>query len=94
MRLLAARSEVGYVDRVDRAMSDEPEAVSASYQRMLTADAQRSRALAERARWVSARDEIRAQVGSLTGSAFARVESDLRVLLRQVDKIDKRLAAA
>lgn len=92
-RLLAARSEIGYTDRVDRAMTDEPEAVSAHCQRMLTASAQRARETQEYAAWVGVRDAIRREVDSLSGAAFAPMRSDLRVILRQVERIDKRVAA-
>ena len=43
VRLLAARSQFGYVEDPHRAMLGEPEAVDAAYQRVLTRKAERRR---------------------------------------------------
>jgi hypothetical protein len=92
-RLLAVRSELGYTDRPDRAMPDEPEAVPASYQRSLTRDAETQRRTRERAAWVDARDSIRDTLASLSGPSFERSRSELRAILRLVERVDKQLAA-
>lgn len=67
-RLLASRSELGYVDRLDKALRSErepePEAVPAEYQDVLVMDArmrQASRVDADRAQ-----EQARAQIRSLT----------------------------
>ena len=91
--MLALRSELGYTDRVDRALQDEPEAVSVAYQRLLTDDSHRLAVLQTRATWVSVRDTIRESVESLSGVGFDNVRRDIRALLRQVDRIDKSVAA-
>lgn len=93
LRLLAARSELGYVDRVDRALIDEPEAVSAETQRMLTESAHRSRAAQDRSTWLSAQAQIRDAVAMLSAPAFDGVRGELRIIIRHVERIDKILAA-
>lgn len=92
-RLLAVRSELGYTDRPDRALTDEPEAVSSAYQRYLTREVERRRIDCERAAWLDARDTIRLKLSALTGTTFDTSRNDLRALLRLVERIDRRLAA-
>jgi hypothetical protein len=92
-RLLHVRSEYGYTDRAAAALPSEPEAVSADYQRHLTAAAPRRAAARDRDVWMPARDLLRAELALLRRHHFARdVASDLRVLERQVEKLDRRLA--
>jgi hypothetical protein len=87
VRLLALRSELGYTDRIDRALPDEPEAVSTDAQRQITRAAHRS----ERDIFVACRDEIRASLKLLSGARFRHLQSDLRVIERTLERIDRRL---
>jgi hypothetical protein len=93
-RLLAVRSELGYTDRPDRAMQDEPEAVSKLEQRAITEQSHRSHAQLERAAWVDTRDTIRAKLATLTGSSFDSSRSELRAILRLLERVDKTVARA
>jgi hypothetical protein len=87
VRLLALRSELGYTDRIDRALPDEPEAVSADDQRRLTRDARH----VERALFVEARDSMRAALTLLSGASFKRIENDVRLISRTLDRMDRRV---
>ena len=94
MRLLPIRSEVGYTDRLDRAMRDEPEAVPESYQAQLTLDAQR-RDREQRVHGV-ARGAPDDQGRTATFTTSCRVDGSLRGALRaierQVKAFDQRVA--
>lgn len=92
-RLLAQRSELGYTERLDQAMPDEPEAISTTYQQRVTADAERQRIARERAAWVDARDTIRAKLATLGGPTFDSSRSELRSIARLIDRIDRRVPA-
>ena len=87
MRLLALRSELGYTERIDRALPDEPEAVSPEEQRQITRAARRS----ERETFVLIRDELRACLVLLSGASFRSIEHDVRLMSHTLDRIDKRL---
>ena len=93
-RLLALRSELGYTDRPDRALPDEPEAVSSAAQRQITHDAAHQRELVERALWIDARESIRAKLDALSGSSFDSSRSELRSILRLVERVDRQIARA
>lgn len=88
------RSELGYTDRPDRALVDEPEAVSSAVQRQITQDVARTREVAERALWVDARESIRDKLETLSGSSFDSTRSELRSILRLVERVDRALARA
>jgi hypothetical protein len=88
-RLLAARSEYGYTDRPDRAMRDEPEAVSADAQRQMTRQAALGAAAEARADWHERQARIKAELALVAGQAYARgLSPELRVLERQLLKLD------
>lgn len=92
LRLLAARSEHGYTDRLDRALPDEPEAVSADWQRDLTRRAARAHANRVRAEWEERRSRIAAELEGVR--SFAReLDEDVRLMQRQLDKLDRRARA-
>ena len=91
-RLLAARSQFAYTDRLDQAMHDEPEAVSASEQRHLTELGHRRDRERRLAAWRTTRSVITAAPTGYQPFADAPTKSDLRVLSRVCEKIDRRLA--
>ena len=92
-RLLAARSEYGYTDRIDRAMTDEPEAVTAEEQRQLTRYAALSAAAEARADWRTRRARIAAELEAVAAQGYARgLGSELRLVERQLLKLDTLVA--
>ena len=89
-RLLAARSELGYVEEASRALRGEPEAVSAEHQRRLTEDARARGAGRRLERWRQCSAAVRGLLSEAgLGPGYA---SDLRVIARQLDRIEGRLA--
>jgi hypothetical protein len=93
IRLLAARSEHGYTDKQRDAVTDEPEAVSATVQRQITEQAARDKSERARAVWREHRDAMRQHIEQLTAERLGLdLRDDLRVLARQVERIDRRLA--
>jgi hypothetical protein len=93
-RLLHRRSELGYTDESRNALPGEPEAVPADYQRELTAAASRRAAARDLEVWTSCRDRMRAELVLLRQHRFARdVTSELRVIERQLDRVDRLLAS-
>jgi hypothetical protein len=92
-RLLAQRSEFAYTDRVDQALRDEPEAVSAAEQRHLTELAHRRDRRRRLDAWKPARSLISAGIVSFTPAADRYSRSDLRVIERTLRRIDQRLGA-
>ena len=92
-RLLHVRSELGYTDRVDLALVDEPEAVSPDYQSYLTREAARVRHDRDLEVWRSSRLIVADELDRLDATRFERdVSSDLRVLRRTLERIDRLLA--
>lgn len=91
-RLLARRSELGYTDRLGLALPDEPEAVPASYQRRLVvaaSQAERARKLEE---WEAATIPFRLALRALKDTPLGRERhSDLRVIARVIDRVDREL---
>jgi hypothetical protein len=87
VRLLALRSEVGYTDRIDRALPDEPEAVSSDEQRRQT----RAVHQGERDVFLDARDAIREALSTISGAAYKRIEHDVRLITRTLDRMDRRV---
>jgi hypothetical protein len=91
-RLLAARSQYGYTDRLDRALHHESEAVPAEVQTELTARAQRTAAERTRQEWEVRRASIQRELDWLHSQRFQRdVRSTVRALERQLDRMDKHL---
>lgn len=91
VRLLAARSEHGYTDRLDRALPEEPEAVSADCQRQLTARAARSAEARARADWQEHVDRLRAELEGVRRLPYGReLAPELRLLQRGLDQLDRR----
>lgn len=91
-RLLHARSEHGYTDNPNRALPEEPEAVSPAYQRYLTRQASRNEASRRRETWNESRSIIGRELAVLTAALGVEVASDLRAIERGLDRIDRRLA--
>jgi hypothetical protein len=91
-RLIARRSELGYVERAALALPHEPEAVDAATQAGLTLAAHR-RQVRERAdAWQTGRRLILDGVRVVRAARPPRaIVGDLRVLERQVSRIDDRL---
>jgi hypothetical protein len=92
VRLLALRSEIGYTERIDRALPDEPEAVSAAEQRYQTRQSARQRVERDRAQWTHARAEIVAYVEDL--HVEIDVDAELRAIVRACERIDRKLGIA
>jgi hypothetical protein len=96
-RLLARNSTrdhpmlgVGYTDEPHRALRDEPEAVPADYQQLLTARAQRTARQEQLREWEQRRAEIAKQIDWLHSQRFTTdVSKSLRVLRRQLARLDK-----
>jgi hypothetical protein len=61
------------------------------YQRELTAAALRRTQARDRELWIVCRDRIRSELDLLSGRRFTRVSSELRVIERQLEKIDRLL---
>jgi hypothetical protein len=91
-RLLARASERGYVSVPQLAMTHEPEAVPAAYQRRLSSEAARRAAQQEQAAWADGRRLI---VDGLTVVRAAKpskpVQNALRVVDRVVAKLDRTI---
>jgi hypothetical protein len=86
--LLHRRSEHAYTDRPAQAMHAEPEAVSASYQRHLSAEARRR----QRERLQGAWNQT-AQVIDAALTAFAAVAADDRNIQNGVHAVRRSTAA-
>jgi hypothetical protein len=92
MRFLAARSQYGYTDRLDRALFNEPEAVAASAQAELTAHAHRLAELEQRQQWEALRVQLQRQIDWLYSQRLRReVRSSVRALERQIARLDALL---
>jgi hypothetical protein len=93
-RLLHARSEFGYTDRLRSALPEEPEAVPADYQRRLSRAASTRRRLRDREAWLACRDRIKVELQLLRGHRFdnREVATSLRVMQRQIERVDRLLS--
>ena len=92
MRLLAVRSEHGYTDRLDRALPEEPEAVSAEEQRQLTARAARAASDRSRSEWEARHEEIATALDGLAALPFAReLQPEVRAMRAQLDRLARRV---
>jgi hypothetical protein len=89
VRLLALRSEIGYVDEPIRALVDEPEAVSAAEQRYQTRQAARLKEEREREVWRTARASI--LLALETVHVDADVSHELRAIRRACERVDRKL---
>jgi hypothetical protein len=82
----------GYTHRQREALRAEPEAVPEHYQRELTAAAQRRTQARDRELWIVCRNRIQSELDLLLGGRrFTHVSSELRVISRQLEKIDRLL---
>jgi hypothetical protein len=90
-RLLHRRSEHGYTDRPAQALTHEPEAVTAAEQRYLTDVAHRRAVDREREAWRRFREIIRPELVELTRQIDRQLAADVRVIVRQVERIDRKL---
>jgi hypothetical protein len=92
-RLLAQRSELGYVDRLNAALHHEPEAVSSAYQAKVTLDAQRRDRAQRVGAWHDAHLAIRNAI--VVFRATCRVDhalaNALRVVERQCVAIERKI---
>jgi hypothetical protein len=92
VRLLAKRSELGYVDRTQAALAHEPEAISAAELAHQTLLAHRRRAEQQRETWQTARTLILQGVAVARSSRLPRrVISDVRAVERVVARVDAEL---
>jgi len=92
-RLLASRSEVGYVDSTRRALVDEPEAVSAEEQAHLTRQAHVAGSRRRRREWQAIRGCLEEQADALKTRFGPEVSNELRELRRTIDRLERKLAA-
>lgn len=84
----------GYTDRLDRCVLGEPEAVSAEEQALITARVHRTERAAQLEEWVERRAAIQREVDWLYSQRLHQdVGKALRVLRRQLDRIDRHIAA-
>jgi hypothetical protein len=90
-RLLAARSELGYTDRIDRALHEEPEAVSSRDQQRITLDAQRRDRADRVVAWKAAHVTITTAIATFSSSCRIdkRLSSTLRLIERQCAQLDR-----
>jgi hypothetical protein len=99
-RLLARNSTrehpvlgVGYTDEADRALRNEPEAVPMDYQQLLVARARRDARHEQLREWQQRRAAIQREIDWLHSQRFqADVSKSLRVLRRQLDRLDTLIA--
>jgi hypothetical protein len=91
LRLLARHSQYGYTDRIDRAMREEPEAVSADEQQRLTLEAQRRDRTQRVVAWKAAHLTINAALRDFRASCRVdkRVAGTLRFVERQLTQLDR-----
>lgn len=94
-RLLAARSEHGYVDRPNLALPEEPEAVSAEEQRRQSEQGHRRDRQRRIAAYTSAASTISTALDDFVAAvgADSRVVSQVRVVRRQVAALGRELGA-
>jgi hypothetical protein len=94
VRLLAAKSEHGYTDDPTKALVDEPEAVSPSYQRYLTREAERRRRVVLLEVWIGCRRRIDEELSVLAATKFdVDVTGDIRAMRGTLERADRRLRA-
>lgn len=93
-RLLHARSEFGYTDRLVQALRDEPEAVPADFQLELTRQAARRALNRRRAAWLHSRPELDRHLEFLRAELGPEFASDLRAAGRIFERMDRALAAS
>jgi hypothetical protein len=94
-RLLAIRSELGYTDRIDKAMREEPEAVSRHEQDVISTRARRDWLDRRRVAWREARaviDEALDTFSSTIGTD-RELQHSLRGVRRSVDALGRQVAA-
>jgi hypothetical protein len=85
-RLLAARSELGYVAEQHRALRDEPEAISASEQRRQSVIAQRAQRERLRREWAPVLADLDAFLSLALPRGVAHRASSVARLARSVDR--------
>jgi hypothetical protein len=94
-RLLHRNSTHGYTDDPALALHLEPEAVPAETQEWITARVHRSEREAQLLHWRERRAVIEHEITWLYSQQFQRdISKSLRVLRRQLDRIDKLIAAS
>jgi hypothetical protein len=94
-RLLAARSEFGYTDRMDKALRDEPEAVSSEEQRRLTRQASLEAQARARQDWGARYQRLRLELADLHAQPYSKgLGSELRLMERQLAKLDRLVGLA
>jgi hypothetical protein len=94
-RLLHGKSQFGYTDRLEEALPEEPEAVSSDEQRRLTHLATARAHELRLADWMIAKARLEEELDWLRHRPVGQEHaSDLRVIQRQLDRIDRRLRIA
>ena len=93
-RLLHRRSQFGYTDRVDRALFDEPEAVSDDEQFEITERSRRHERDTLASEWGKCSSRVLGAVDHFTSVTHppSSLRSSLRVIVRQVERIERDLA--
>lgn len=91
-RLLARRSELGYVTHGGRALAGEPESVPVAVQADLTRRAGLIAQDRSRIAWAESQQRMRRELDYLYSQRFQRdVTTQLAALERQLDRLDARL---
>jgi hypothetical protein len=93
-RLLAARSEHGYTDRVGEALRDEPEAVPADEQRRQTQEAHRRDRLRLRREWANVHQAIDPPLrrfAEVTARSDPHLHRELGHVNRAIRRLDREL---
>jgi hypothetical protein len=94
-RFLAAQSQYGYTDRIDRALRDEPEAVTSEEQHRLTQEAHRRAGQRRLEAWVSTSSTINGALDAFVAAVGAdpRLSSGVRNVRRVTAALGRQVQA-
>jgi hypothetical protein len=92
-RLLHKHSEHGYTHSTHEAMTDEPEAVDVASQRRLTQEAEQRHTQRQQQLWQNIRPQLLEELDSLHHHFGALVTNELRLIRRELDRINRKLAS-
>jgi hypothetical protein len=88
LRLLAARSEIGYTERLAEALPHEPEAVSADYQDAVTHRVTQTRSNHRRVSYQQWRTKTEAGIDELLRLGVVK-KADMRLIRRELERVDR-----
>jgi hypothetical protein len=90
-RLLHRRSELGYTDRVDQALTLEPEAVDEATQSRITRAAKTRDLDRRRTRWHECRTRLLRELAVARELFGTAASAETRAIGRAVDRLDRQL---